>query len=232
MCGRYVAATPVEQLTAFFGAEFAQEPLAANYNVAPTNDVYAVAERNGRRVVEVLRWGLVPSWADDPKIGSRMINARSETIFEKPAFRSLVLQRRVLVPMTGFYEWLTTPSEKGKPLKTPMFIHRTDGLPLVAAGLESVWRSPHGGPDAAPLRTCTVLTTSANATMMPVHDRMPVVLEQATWSTWLDPSLRDPATIGALLRPAGPAVLEMYQVGNAVNNVRHQGPELLSPVSA
>lgn len=229
MCGRFVSATPVDQLAAFFGAAAPQEPLDENHNVAPTTSVYGVVPGDVSRAIEVFRWGLVPVWADDPKIGSRMINARAETIFDKPAFRSLITRRRIVVPMTGFYEWRTDGEGKAA-LKTPMFIHRADGMPLAIAGIETAWRPKDAVPDTPWMRTCSVITTEANTTMSPVHDRMPVILEPHQWDTWLDPKVVDRDTIGTMLRPAAADVLTMYQVGNAVNSVRNKGADLMRPV--
>lgn len=229
MCGRFVSATPVDQLAAFFGASTPTQALDENHNVAPTTSVYGVVPGDVTRAIEVFKWGLVPSWADDPKIGSRMINARAETIFDKPAFRSLITRRRIVVPMTGFYEW-RTDTHGAKPLKTPMFIHRADGMPLAIAGIETAWRAKDASADAPWLRTCSVITTAANTTMSPVHDRMPVILEPHQWDVWLDPSVTDRNTIGAMLQPAAPDVLTMYQVGNTVNSVRNNGEALMRPV--
>lgn len=229
MCGRFVSATPVDQLAAFFGASPPLEALDENHNVAPTTSVYGVVPGDVARAIEVFRWGLVPSWADDPKIGARMINARAETIFEKPAFRSLITRRRIVVPMTGFYEW-RTDGDGAKPLKTPMFIHRVDGMPLAIAGIETAWRPKDAAPDMPWMRSCSVITTAANTTMSPVHDRMPVILEPHQWNVWLDPTVTDRDTIAAMLQPAAADVLTMYQVGNAVNSVRNKGADLMRPV--
>ena len=164
-------------------------PLGANYNVAPTNDIYAVvADSNAEPTLRTFRWGLVPSWAKDLKIGSKMINARAETLAEKPAFKSLFRSKRVIVPMDGFYEWKVVPGHK---TKQPYFIHRCDDEPLAVAGLWAVWRDKAAGPDAPWLHTCTVITTAANATMAPVHDRMPVLLAPQAWQQWLDPDNHD-----------------------------------------
>lgn len=212
--------------------------LPANFNVAPTNDVYGiVATADGHRLVQAFHWGLVPSWAKDVKVGSKMINARAETIAEKPAFKGLFAKKRLLVPMDGFFEW-QAPREgdasvhvgkNGKPLKTPMFIHRADGQPLAVAGLWAVWRDKAAGPDAPWLHSCTVITTSANDTMAPVHDRMPVILPADRWAEWLDPANSDVHALRELLVPAANDVLTMHAVSTAVNNVRNKGPELIAP---
>lgn len=233
MCGRYVSATPPDQVAAYFGAEppaegAASGPWEANFNVAPTTGVLVVRDDGAVRHLETMRWGLVPFWAKDPSIGSRMINARAETVAEKPAFRSALRKKRCIVPADGFYEWKKAAGGGAKAPKQPMYIHRVDGEPLAFAGLWEVWRDP-SDPDRE-LHTCTVLTTSANATMRPVHDRMPVILPPSAWDAWLDPA---PAETDALLRhlvPAPDSLLTLHPVSTAVNNVRNRGPHLLDPV--
>ena len=234
MCGRFVSTQSPDQLASFFGAVVDTEALAPSHNVAPTNDVYAVVAESDGRHLESFRWGLVPSWAKDVRIGSSMINARAETIAEKPAFKGLFRKHRLLVPMDGFYEW-QAPGEgalldaKGRPRKTPMYIHRADGLPLAAAGLWAAWKEPGSAEDAPWLHTLTVITTTANETMSTVHDRMPVFLEARDWEQWLDRSLTDPGALLPLLRPAAEGVLTMHPVGTDVNNVRNKGAELIRP---
>ena len=174
MCGRFVATQTPQQLAAFFGATTQEEPTQPNYNVAPTTEVLGVVAHDGQRVIESFRWGLVPSWAKDISIGSKMINARAETLADKPSFKGLFRHRRLLVPMDGFYEWQKAPSGK-----IPMFIQRTDGAPVVVAGLWSVWKESASPPDEPWLHTCTLITTQANADMAPVHDRMPVKIGRA-----------------------------------------------------
>jgi len=243
MCGRFVSSHSADQIAEFFGASFETEAtLPANYNVAPTQDVYAVvADAAGAREVQPFHWGLVPSWAKDIKIGSKMINARSETIAEKPAFKGLFKKHRLIIPMDGFYEWqqakavegTSAPLTKaGKPMKTPMFIHRADCQLLAVAGLWATWRDKAAGPEAEWLHSCTVITTAANETMAPVHDRMPVLLSPGDWEEWLDPTNNDLAALQHLLVPAPNDVLVMHAVGTAVNNVRNTGPQLTLPAVA
>ncbi len=241
MCGRFVSAHAPDKIAEFFGASFESDSvergaLPPNYNVAPTNDVYAVvAHADDQRELQTFQWGLVPSWAKDVKIGSKMINARAETVAEKPAFKSLLKQHRLIVPMDGFYEWQAAGegaplTKAGKPMKTPMFIHRSDGEQLAVAGLWATWRDREEGPDAPWLHSCTVITTSANDTMAPVHDRMPVILPERFWAAWLDPSNNDIAALAAMLQPAAEDILVMHAVSTDVNNVRNRGPELVEPV--
>lgn len=227
MCGRFVSTQQPDALASFFGAAFEGEPLGPSHNVAPTNDVYGVVEgADGVRHLETFQWGLVPSWAKDVKIGSKMINARAETIGEKPSFKSLLRRHRVMLPMDGFYEWQASDTK----VKTPMFIHRADGDPLAIAGLWTTWRDASVGPEAPWLHSCTLITTAANATMEPVHNRMPVILERDDWAMWLDRSIDNPADLLPLLVPAAEGVLMMYPVSTSVNNVRNKGSELIDPV--
>ena len=237
MCGRFVSSSSADAISKFFGASFEGEALPANYNVAPTQDVLAVvADSTGDRALQPFHWGLVPSWAKDMKIGSRMINARSETLGEKPAFKGLFKKHRLLIPMDGFYEWQPGVSggpltKAGKPAKQPMFIHRADGKLLAVAGLWATWRDRAAGPDAPWLHSCTIITTSANSTMAPVHDRMPVILSVDDWQQWLDPTNGDTASLQHLLVPAPADVLVMHPVSTAVNNARNSGEQLIEPVA-
>ena len=240
MCGRFVSSHSPDKIAEFFGASFEggdAPQLPANFNVAPTNDVYGVVQaHDGHREVQAFHWGLVPSWAKDVKVGYKMINARSETVAEKSAFKGLMKKHRMLIPMDGFYEWQAggddAPLTKaGKPQKTPMFIHRKDGEPLAVAGLWATWRDPKAGADAPWLHSCTVLTTAANSTMEPVHDRMPVILPEAKWAEWLDPANQDVEALRRLLVPADDDLLEYHPVSREVNNVRNKGEELISPAS-
>ncbi len=207
MCGRFVSASSPETIAEYFGATFAGETLGENYNVAPTNDVYGVvADEDGDRRVEAFQWGLVPVWAKEAKIGAKMINARAETLAEKPAYKGVFKKHRCLIPMDGFYEWQAGTeggpvTAKGKPAKQPMFIHRVDGEPLAVAGLWSAWRDKAAGDEAPWLHTTTVVTTSANGTMRPIHDRMPVILPQSAWAEWLDPNMHDTERLSGLLQP-------------------------------
>jgi putative SOS response-associated peptidase YedK len=226
VCGRFVSTNSPERISAYFGASFEAEPLGENFNVAPTNDVLAVVAGGDGPAVRAFHWGLVPTWAKDAKIGSKMINARAETVAEKPAFKGLFAKHRLIVPMDGFYEWQAIAGQK---TKQPMFIHRRDGEPLAVAGLWTTWRDRTLGDDAPWLHSLTLITTSANATMAPVHDRMPVLLPASRWEEWLDPANRDVEQLQRLLVPAPDDLLELRRVSTAVNNVRNKGPELIEP---
>ena len=236
MCGRFVSASSPERIAAHFGAETHVEPLGENYNVAPTNDVYGiVADADGKLELQVFHWGLVPVWAKERKVGQRMINARAETIAEKPAFKGVFKKHRCIIPMDGFYEWAPgveggPVTKAGKPAKRPHFVHRVDGEPLAVAGVWSAWRDRSEGPDAPWLHSTAVITTSANATMASIHDRMPVVLPKAMWSTWLDPTNQLIEVLSKLLVPAPDDLLEMHEVSTDVNNVRNKGVELIAAV--
>lgn len=227
MCGRFVSTSPPDDLAAYFGAEPASEAvLEPNYNVAPTQDVLAVIEDDDARHLDAFYWGLVPSWAKDVKIGSRMINARAETLAERSAFKKPFAARRCLVPADGFYEWKKLEAGT-KPKKQPMYIHRADGRPLAFAGLWSVWRGPDH--DQEPLRSLTIITTTPNGLMAPIHDRMPAILTEDRWATWLDRDNHDLDALGRLLAPVDDELLAVTPVGNLVNNVRNNGPELVEP---
>lgn len=248
MCGRFVSTSPPERIAEYFDADVDVEPLGASYNVAPTDDIYAVVAAPTepgdppKRVLQAFEWGLLPVWAKDRKVGQKMINARAETIASKPAFKGVFRRHRCIVPMDGFYEWQAgTPDgpvgRSGKPVKQPYFIHRADGEPLAVAGLWSAWRprdagdgEPGAAGDDAWLHTAAVITTSANATMAPVHDRMPVLLPRAMWDLWLDPDNDNIDMLARLLVPAPDDVLTMHRVSTEVNNVRNKGPQLIEPV--
>ena len=229
MCGRFVSATPPEEMAAYFGATVAADELAPNYNVAPTADVYAVVETPQGRQLQVFHWGLVPAWAKELKIGQKMINARAETVAEKAAFKSVFRTYRCIVPVDGFYEWQAVPgllNRAGKPAKQPMYIHRLDGEPMAFAGLWSSWRDPNEPPDAPRLHSATNITTTANGDMAPIHDRMPVMLPASRWAEWLDPANDDTAALGRLLVPAPDGLLIHHPVSTDVNNVRNRGEHL------
>jgi putative SOS response-associated peptidase YedK len=237
MCGRFVSTNSPQEIADYFGASFEADEIPANFNVAPTNDVYAVVgSPDVVLAVRAFHWGLVPLWAKDVKIGSSMINARAETITEKPAFKGVFKKYRCLIPMAGFYEWQAGQpggpvGKNGKPVKQPMFIHRADGEPLAVAGLWSAWRDKNGPKDAPWLHSCAVITTSANDTMAPVHDRMPVILPASKWQAWLDPTNPDEEVLKSMLVPAPDELLTMHKVSTEVNNVRNNGEELIAPLT-
>lgn len=237
MCGRYAASRNPDDLVEEFEVEQRPEQvLAPSWNVAPTRDVYAVLERPPRgepeapptRALRVVRWGLVPSWAADPGIGNRLINARVETVADKPAFRRAFATRRALLPADGYFEWYG--ETKGK--KQPFFIHPEDGGVLAMAGLYELWKDPSvTGEGADPwLWTCTVLTTTATDDLGRIHDRMPLLVERERYAEWLDPGAADLEALRSLLVPAAPGRLVAYPVSTEVNSVRNDGPHLVQPV--
>ncbi len=231
MCGRFVSASPPDELANYFGAEEPAAPLEPSFNVAPTNEVYVVRASEGVRQIGALRWGLVPFWAKDLKIGSKMINARAETVAEKPAFRKSYQHRRCLIPADGFYEWAKVPGQK---TKQPYFIHRPDGEPIVFAGMWERWkpRLEDGktiDEDADVIETCTILTCTPNETMAEIHNRMPVLLAPPVWDDWLS-SETDMDYIGSLLKPAPNDLLALQPISTAVNNVRNKGEQLIAPL--
>ncbi len=236
MCGRFVSASPPDQIAAYFGAGLSETLLPANFNVAPTADVYAVVDTADGPMLGVFHWGLVPVWAKDIKIGNKMINARAETLAEKSAFKTIFRKHRCIVPADGFFEWkagppTVTPTGKpGKPVKQPMYIHRLDGEPLAFAGLWSTWKDPSAEPGAGRLHSATIITTSANGTMAPIHDRMPVILPASRWAEWLDPDNDDIEALSRLLVPAPDSLLTVHPVSTEVNNARNGGPQLIDPV--
>jgi putative SOS response-associated peptidase YedK len=235
MCGRFVSTSAPERIAAYFGAEASVETLGQNFNVAPTNDIYGVvADADGALELEVFHWGLIPAWAKERKIGQRMINARAETLAEKNAFKGVFKKHRCIVPMDGFYEWAAgveggPVTKAGKLAKRPHFIHRVDGEPLAVAGLWSAWRDKEAGNEAPWLHSATVVTTAANGTMAPIHDRMPVILPKAMWPLWLDPTNQNIEMLQKLLVPAPDDLLTMHEVSTDVNNVRNKGPKLIEP---
>ncbi|OYN86624.1 SOS response-associated peptidase [Parenemella sanctibonifatiensis] len=245
MCGRYVIGSNDGELATEFDVESALPDWIADhrpprYNIAPTDPVPAivVAQRgdlSGQRTMTALRWGLVPSWAKDPTIGSRMINARSETVAEKPSFRKAFRTRRCLLPASGYYEWYRQTDEQGKVRKRPHFIHRDDGRLLAMAGLYEWWHDDAGiaTPDGEPgwLGSCTIITTAAADSVGHLHDRMPMVIEADGWQDWLSPDLTEPEDIWPLLAVTQAERLQAYEVGTAVGNVAAQGPDLIEPLA-
>jgi putative SOS response-associated peptidase YedK len=249
MCGRFASARKRIELLEEFAVQRDRvgTDRDADYNVAPTKPVYAVLTRRHEptesagdaateqappeRELRVVRWGLVPFWAKDPAIGSRMINARAETLAEKPAFRRAFSRRRCLLPADGFYEW-QAPADGGK-RKQPYYIYRSDGGVLAFAGLYELWRDPSGpdDQDGAWLWTATIITTSAPDEVGKIHDRMPMVIERPAWDGWLDPDRNEVGDVGKLLVPAAASGLTARPVSAAVNNVRNNGPELVKELT-
>jgi putative SOS response-associated peptidase YedK len=239
VCGRYAAKKDPALLAAEFDAVDAPDLDAPkpDYNVAPTKPVVTVVQRHPRdaegepdperteRSLRVMRWGLVPHWAKDRKIGAKMINARAESAATKPAFRTSMTKRRCILPADGWFEW-----KRDGTAKQAMYMTRPDGASLAMAGLWSSWHDPKDDPDAPPLVTCAVITTDAVGQLTEVHDRMPLLLTPQTWAAWLDP---DRADVTDLLTSHDLALiesLELRPVSSAVNSVRNNGPELIERI--
>lgn len=222
MCGRYTLTTPAEDLLEVFGVEELAFELRPRYNVCPTDNAPVVARRKDERSMGLLRWGLVPHWADDPSIGSRLINARSETASRKPAFRDAFRRRRCLVPADGFYEWKAEGGGEGA--KTPYWIHRPDRRPFAMAGLWDRWEPAEGDP----LHTFTILTRDAVPELRDLHARMPVLLDEEGRRRWLDPR-SDSESLSAVLRRR-PGPLRFHPVSRRVNRPGHDDPSCIEPV--
>ncbi|MFE5852749.1 SOS response-associated peptidase [Streptomyces sp. NPDC056500] len=264
MCGRYAASRKPEDLVEVFDVEQwePKETLAPDWNVAPTKEVYAILERPLKdaddprpvRQLRTLKWGLVPSWAKNPEGAARMINARSETVHEKPSFRRPFASRRCILPADGYYEWVTGVDErqleeagkKKRPRKQPYFVTPADGSVFAMAGLYEFWRD-RTLPDEHPRAwwvTCTVLTTEAEqgplgvapadgpGSLADIHPRMPLMLTPDRWDDWLDPSRTDLEQLKSLLEPPPEGLMRAYAVPTAVSNVRNNGPELLAELAA
>lgn len=198
----------------------------ASYNVAPTDNVFAVVSRQGARRLGTLSWGLIPSWSKDASPRRRMVNLRAETVIGKQGFRRLLERRRCVIPADGFYEWKKVGD--GQP-KQPFFITSRDRRPLALAGLWAAWREPEDQ-DAEWLRTCTIITTEPNELVAPLHDRMPAILSDGGWEVWLDEDEVDVELLSRLLVPCRSELLELWPVGREVNSVTNNGPRLVEPL--
>lgn len=210
MCGRFTLRTPMNRLAERFRFETSAElSITPRYNIAPTQDVLAIRQHDGQRCATFLRWGLIPSWAKE--VGTGTINARSETLVEKPMFRNLLKRKRCLVIADGYYEWRT----EGK-AKLPLFYEVERGEPFAFAALWDSWQG---------LETCSLITTRANELAKAVHDRMPVILHDSDYDAWLDPSVTDPAYV---LEPYEEAAMSVRPASHYVNSSRHEGPECLA----
>ena len=231
MCGRFTLTSNMDDLQGRFGflSQYAESESKGSeyfehgplYNIAPTQQVLTVTN-DGQKRGEPMRWGLVPFWAKDLKVGARMINAVGETIATKPAFRAAFKKRRCLVLANGFYEW-----KKDGHRKLPTYFYPSNGEPMAFAGLWEAWKSPEG----QVVQSCTIITTSANPTIEPLHNRMPVILSDETQALWLDPLTEDAKILEPLLIPAPVELLASHPVAEIVNSVRNQGPECIVPLS-
>ncbi|MEX1207645.1 MAG: SOS response-associated peptidase [Acidimicrobiia bacterium] len=223
MCGRFVQAQPAQSYADHFGATLAvPEALDPSWNVAPTDEVYAIAQHEGTRTLGKFRWGLIPWYSDSPKVASKHINARAETVASKPAFKDSFARRRCIVPADGFYEWERL--EAGG--KLPHYIHSSDGSPLALAGLWASWRDGEG----VRLTSCTIVTTEPNELVGKIHNRMPVVLPGDAWEAWLDPAFADQSRLRGLLVASPADRLTEHAVSTLVNDVKNNYLECVAPL--
>jgi putative SOS response-associated peptidase YedK len=220
MCGRFVRITPISVLSLKFKVEQVVSNLAPSYNIAPSQEIVIIKDDGVRQLVQS-KWGFIPSWARDPSIGNKMINARSETVSEKPAFRSAFKKKRCLVIADGFYEWRA----EGK-RKFPMYIRLTSGECFGFAGLYNAWTSP----DGVKTCSCTIITTEANETVQPIHDRMPVILPRDKEDIWINPALEDKEQLLAMLKPYPSEAMLAYEVSTEVNSPQFNSPANISPI--
>jgi putative SOS response-associated peptidase YedK len=232
MCGRFVSARKRLELLEEFAAtrDAVAADREADYNVAPTKRIYTVLTHKDERELRLVRWGLVPGWAKDTKVGARMINARAETVAVKPSFRAAFARRRCLIPADGYYEWMT----EGK-VKQPYYIYRTDGGILAFAGIYELWRNsqvPDDHEDAL-YWSASIITTQATDEIGQIHDRTPMVIAPGDWTDWLDPANNEKELLLSVMRPAtssGSQSLTSHQVSTTVNSVRNNGPSLIEPL--
>lgn len=222
MCGRFSQQRPASELSEIFAAEPLADDLGPRYNVAPTDEAFVVVQREERRGLTAYRWGLIPHWAKDARAGSRMFNARAETITTSPAFRDAFKRKRCLVPVDSFYEW-----KREGTIRQPYRISRADGQPLALAGLWAGWKDPM---TEQVRRTFTIVTTSPNTAMAALHDRMPVIIATDAWDRWLEPEPADMSELQGLLAPSNAIALDIQAVSRLVNDVRNDGPELIQPI--
>jgi len=219
MCGRYAFYSPAEAVKRTFSLDDFPV-LEPRYNIAPTQAVPVLRElRPGQREVAMLHWGLIPSWAKEPSVGNRMINARAETLAERPAYRVAFRRRRCAVLADGWYEWQAVAAGK-----QPWFIHARDGAPMALAGLWETWRDPAGG---EPVESCTIVTAEARGPLAEIHHRMPAVVPTGELERWLDPRRQDVAEFAGLLGPRDPAAFDARPVSRRVNDPRNQGAGLI-----
>jgi putative SOS response-associated peptidase YedK len=235
MCGRFALFTPPVRLARYFQATLGDDvdpDQPPSWNVAPTTPVLAVrAHRPAgdgplERTLTTLRWGLIPSWAKDPSAGSRLFNARAESVANRPSFSSAFTSRRVIIPADGFYEWHKLNSGA----KQPHFFTRSDGEPLAMAGVAESWWEKQASDDTPPIRSCSIITTSAGPDMNGIHDRMPVILSPDAFDRWLDPEMEDTSELTSLLRPAPSGTIVHRPVGPRVGSFRNDDPQLIEPI--
>src|SRR5665647_2853702 len=222
MCGRFVITSPPAAVRLAFG--YADQPnFPARYNIAPTQPIPVVIAENGARRFRLMRWGLLPSWVKDPRKFTLLINARAETVLEKPAFKNAIKRRRCLVPADGYYEW-----QASEPRKRPYFIHRRDGAPMGLAGLAETWIGPNG----EELDTVAIVTAAASADLASLHHRVPVTISPGDFERWLDCSADDAESVMALLTPPREGEFAWHEVSTRVNRVANDDAQLILPITA
>ncbi len=224
MCGRFTLTVDPDELREALPGIVFPSGITPRYNIAPSQPV-AVIANDGKNQVDFFIWGLIPSWAKDPQIGSRMINARAETLNEKPSFRNAFKYRRCLILADGFYEW-QAHEDRGKVYKTPMYIRLKTGSPFAFAGLWEQWHSP----DGSDIRSCTIITTEPNDFMKTIHNRMPVILPAESYAQWLDVGVKDPASLQGLLTAYPPDQMMAFPVSRKVNDPASDTPECIRPL--
>ena len=222
MCGRFVTVIPAEELKAIFGL-IEKPPVEPRYNVAPTQSagVIRCCDDSNHNRLDFMKWGLVPSWSKDVSAGSHMINARSESVVEKPAFRQAIKYRRCIVPVSGFYEW-----EHSGPQKQPYYFYMADGSPMCFAGIWEAWKSP----DGSTLETFSILTTAANKLIAPLHDRMPVIIPPEEHALWLNRNMHDTHLLEHLYQPFPPGLIACHKISTLVNNTRVDSPACIEEI--
>ena len=220
MCGRFVRKLDLREAMAYFNAAVMESDLGPSYNIAPRQPIAVIMERGERKIVS-MQWGLIPHWAKDEKIGNKLINARCETIAFKPSFRNAYKNRRCLIIADGFYEWREIDMHK-----RPYYICMKDEKPFGMAGLYETWSDPGG----KKITTCTIITTTANDLMKPIHHRMPVIIDPDDYDLWLDPEETDTSKLEKMLRPCDPGMLKAYEVGPQVNAAGHVSEDCIKPV--
>lgn len=223
MCGRFTLTADSKKLAESFAGFEMPDELAPRYNIAPSQPV-AVVANNGQHKIELFQWGLIPSWARDPQIGNRMINARAETLAEKPSFRTAYRRRRCLVLADGFFEWRKEPGSKAK---TPMYIRLASNQPFAFAGLWESWRSA----EDSVILSCTIITTTPNELLAKIHNRMPVILLREAYEQWLEPAERRPDDLNELLKPYPAEQMAAFPVSRIVNDPGNDTPECVVPVA-
>jgi putative SOS response-associated peptidase YedK len=221
MCGRFTQRQPTARLKKVFRVEEVPE-VEARYNIAPTQNILGVRQSPDGREMTYLKWGLIPSWAKNTSMGAKLINARNETVAEKPSFREAFKRRRCIIPADGFYEWQRTTSGK-----QPFFFHMRDDRPFGFAGLWERWE----GTGSEAINSCTILTTAANEVLRPVHDRMPVILHPEDYELWLDADTRKPDLIEGMLLPYPAEEMVGYPVSTSINSPRSQGEQLVEQIA-